>query len=311
MLKKIIRDINPFNNSDTDNKLLYTIKIILQYLFIYVVGLLVAEGIVITLHYILGYDVLNGEMMNIDTMLLFKYYGYIISIFVAIIFVKKVNKSNISELGFDKKVIDYFKGVLIAIISILVIIAILIGLGQVNFEGFNNNVDFKLLFLFFGGFIIQGAMEEILCRGFLMTKLNKKIGKHLAILISFIAFSFPHFSFFLGDGVLIGIIAIINLLLVTYLFSYLMLKYKNIYVCSAFHSIWNFLLFGIVGLNLSGTTNDFSLLNFNANKNFLMGGSYGIEASIVTTLILLILIIILNRNNSDNSVNQWSDKCIK
>ena len=100
MLKRIIRDINPFNNADTDNKLLYTIKIILQYLFIYVVGLLVAEGIVITLHYILGYDVLNGEMMNIDTMLLFKYYGYIISIFVAIIFVKKVNKSNISELGF-------------------------------------------------------------------------------------------------------------------------------------------------------------------------------------------------------------------
>ena len=295
MFKKIISTINPFNNEDTDNKLIYIIKIILQYLDIYIAGLLVAEGIVIALHYALGYDVLNGDMMNTDIMLLFKYYGYIISIFTAMIFVKKVKKASISELGFNKKLVDYFKGFLPAIISLLSIIVILMMLGQIHFEGFNKNIDFKLLFLFLGGFIIQGAMEETLCRGFLMTQLNKKVGKHLSILISFIAFSFPHFSSFLQDGALIGIVAIINLLLVTYVFSYLMLKYKNIYACSGFHSIWNFVLFGIIGLNLSGTTNNFSVLNFSTNKNFLMGGSYGIEASIVTTVILLILIIMLSR----------------
>ena len=297
MFKKIISGINPFNNKDTDNKLLYIVKVILQYLFIYIVGMLVAEGIVIGLHYALGYDVLNGEMMDENTMLLFKYYGYIISIFTAIIFVKKVKKLTIAELGFNKKVMDYFKGFLPAIISLAIIIGILMLLGQINFEGFNKTVDFKLLFLFLGGFIIQGAMEETLCRGFLMTQLNKEVGKHLSILISFIAFSFPHFSSFLEDGLLIGIVAIINLLLVTYVFSYLMLKYKNIYACSGFHSIWNFVLFGIIGLNLSGTTNNFSLLSFNANKNFLMGGSYGIEASFVTTVILSILIIILSKNS--------------
>lgn len=297
MLKKVMSGINPFDNKDTDNKLLYIIKVILQYLFIYIVGMLVAEGVVIGLHYVLGYDVLNGEMMDANTMLLFKYYGYIISIFTAMIFVKKINKSSISELGFNKKVIDYFKGFLPAIISLILIVGILMLLGQIHFEGFNKNVDIKLLFLFLGGFIIQGATEETLCIGFLMTQLNKKVGKHLSILISFIAFSFPHFSSFLEDGLLIGIVAIINLLLVTYVFSYLMLKYKNIYACSGFHSIWNFVLFGIIGLNLSGTTNNFSLLSFNANKNFLMGGSYGIEASFVTTVILSILIIILSKNS--------------
>lgn len=297
MVKKIISISNPFNNKDTDNKLLYITKVILQYLFIYIVGLLVAEGIVIGLHYALGYDVLNGEMMEENTMLLFKYYGYIISIFIAMIFVKKVNKSSIAELGFNKNVMDYFKGFVPAIISLVVIIGILMLLGQIKFEGFNKNVDFKLLFLFFGGFIIQGAMEEILCRGFLMTQLNKKVGRHLSILISFIAFSFPHFSSFLENEVLIGIIAIINLLLVTYVFSYLMLKYKNIYACSGFHSIWNFILFGIIGLNLSGTTNTFSLLSFNADGNFLTGGNYGIEASIITTVILLILIVVISRNS--------------
>lgn len=297
MFKKVVSIINPFNNTDTDDKLLYITKIILKYLFIYIVSILVAETIVIGLHYALGYDVLNGEMMDENTMLLFKYYGYIISIFTAMIFIKKVNKSSIDELGFNKKVIDYFKGFLPAIISLIIIIVILMLLGQIHFEGFNKNVNFKLLLLFLGGFIIQGAMEETLCRGFLMTQLNKKIGKHLSILISFIAFTFPHLSSFLEDGLLIGIVAIINLLLVTYVFSYLMLKYKNIYACSGFHSIWNFVLFGIIGLNLSGTTNNFSLLSFSADKNFLMGGSYGIEASIITTVILSILVIRLSKNS--------------
>lgn len=297
MFKEIAKAINPFSSVDTENKVLYTIKVILQCLLIYVVSILVAEGIVIGLHYALGYDVLNGEMMQENTMLLFKYYGYIITIITAIIFVKKINKSNISELGFSKKVTDYLKGSILAILSLAIILGILIILGQISFEGLNKGVDIKYVFLFFGGFIIQGTMEEVLCRGFLMNKLNKKIGMHLSILVSFIAFSFPHFSSFFGEGILIAIIAIINLLLVTYVFSYLMLKYKNIYACSGFHSIWNFILFGIIGLNLSGTTNEFSLLSFNANKNFLMGGSYGIEASIITTFILLILVLKLYKDD--------------
>ena len=297
MLKKYISTINPFNNTDTDNKLLYVIKVVLQYFCIYIAGMLIAELIVIGLHYVLGYDVLNGQMMEENTMLLFKYYGYIITIFTAMIFVKKVNKSNISKLGFDKKITDYFKGFLLAIISLIAIIGILMILGQISFEGINNNYNIKYILLFLGGFIIQGTMEETLCRGFLMMQLNKKVGKHLSIIISFIAFSFPHFSSFLQEGLLIGIVAIINLLLVTYVFSYLMIKYNNIYACSGFHSIWNFILFGIIGLNLSGTTSDFSLLSFSSNKNFLMGGNYGIEASIITTVILLILVIILGKSS--------------
>lgn len=61
MFINFINIINPFNNKDTDNNLLYVIKIILQYLFIYVIGILVAEGIIIVLHYILAYDVFNGR----------------------------------------------------------------------------------------------------------------------------------------------------------------------------------------------------------------------------------------------------------
>jgi membrane protease YdiL (CAAX protease family) len=175
MLKKIIKNINPFNNVDTDNKLLYIIKVILQFCCIYLIGILVAEAIVIGLHYALGYDVLNGDMMEENTMLLFKYYGYIITIFTAIIFIKKVDKSSIAELGFNKSIADYFKGFVIAVISLGIIVAILMMLGQINFEGFNKNINVKYIILFFGGFIIQGAMEEILCRGFLMTKLNKKL----------------------------------------------------------------------------------------------------------------------------------------
>lgn len=296
MLKNILKNINPFKNENVDNKILFLIKNVLKYFIIFISGLLIAEVIVIGFHYLLGYDPLNGKMMDYDTMLLFKYYGYIISIFTTVLFVKIFDKEKIKVLGFTNKVIDFFKGSLISIVCLFIIIGILLLSKQLNFGGINENVSYKMIILFLGGFIVQGTMEEVLCRGFLFKKLNKKFNVNLSILFSFFVFSFPHFSSLFESSFIIGIIGITNLLLVTYVFSYLMLKYKNIYACSGFHSTWNFILFSIIGLNLSGTTNNYSLLSFNHNNNFLMGETYGIEASIITSVILLSTVIIIKHD---------------
>lgn len=295
MIKQILKNINPFNNISVDSKILYIIKTCLKYFLIYFIGLVVAEVIIIGLHYLLGYDPLNGKIMNINNMLLFKYYGYIICIFVAIFFIKKIDKEDIKSLGFNNKIIDFFKGSTIALLCLIVIIIILTFIGQIKFMGINQNVKISMLFLFFFAFIIQGTMEEVLCRGFLFKRLNKKLNLNISIIFSFLFFSYPHFSSLFEDGYLIGMVGVLNLLLVTYVFSYFMIKFNNIYASSGFHSMWNFILFNIIGLNLSGTTNKLSLLSFETNKSFLTGKSYGIEASIITSIILLIIIVILKK----------------
>ena len=81
-----------------------------------------------------------------------------------------------------------------------------------------------------------------------------------------------------------------HIYLVTLIFVILTLKNKNIYGAIGFHFIWNFALFNIIGLNLSGLKTTNSLFKMEAINKFLTGYSYGIELSIVCTIILLVVL---------------------
>lgn len=99
-----------------------------------------------------------------------------------------------------------------------------------------------------------------------------------------------------GEEIIIGIltelkyaiIGTVNLYLISTIFSLLVLYRSNIWVSCGLHSIWNFILYGILGLTLSGNeivSN--GVLGFEiCSSNTLSGGLYGIEASIITTIIL-------------------------
>jgi len=60
------------------------------------------------------------------------------------------------------------------------------------------------------------------------------------------------------------------------------------------HSGWNYILFNILGLNLSGndelTAAVFDMRS--AGENILNGGKYGIEASAITAIVLAVFLII-------------------
>jgi hypothetical protein len=74
------------------------------------------------------------------------------------------------------------------------------------------------------------------------------------------------------------------------------------------HCLWNFLLYGVMGLSVSGSTgNENALLQFRVpTPNILNGGVYGMEAGIVTTAVLSITVAILtamsHKRRDDNGV---------
>nr|WP_242568332.1 CPBP family intramembrane glutamic endopeptidase [Clostridium botulinum] len=154
-----------------------------------------------------------------------------------------------------------------------------------------------LILAYLGGFIIQGAMEEIMCRGFLMNSLLYKIPTNIAILVSSLMFAFPHFSTLFQSNIIVVIVGIVNLLLFSTVVSLLMIKYNNIWVSCAVHSVWNFALAIIIGINLSGSNSASSVFKFNANENMklLSGGKYGIEAGLICTIVLILFVIVLGR----------------
>ena len=54
---------------------------------------------------------------------------------------------------------------LIAVVMLGAVIVIGIVTGEVTFTGINGHPDFAALLLHAAGFAVQGASEEILCRG--------------------------------------------------------------------------------------------------------------------------------------------------
>lgn len=291
----IINDLNPFSNKKVDNKIIYTLKILLSVFIVYFVSLIVAEGIIIGGSYLFGYNA-TDKQMPYDIMLICTFYGYLITILLFILFTKKVNKIELNKIGLDKNIKTFFKGILIGIVSLSLIIVPLLMCGAIKFNGINNNINWLFFLLYLFGYLIQSFMEELICRGYLLHRLKEKIPTLLAITISILFFSICHFDKMFADGLLIGIIGIINLLLISLIFVVITLKSKNIYGATGFHFIWNYALFNIIGLNLSGLEATNSIFQIEAVNKFLTGYSYGIESSFITTIILIIILLFTKKN---------------
>jgi len=294
-MKKIFKMVSPFNSNEDMLPIVFVIKKLLAFVFIFSLSMILAEGVVIIIHYLMGYNILQGEMLSIEMMTLMKYYGFLIFMVVAILYCKFIEKRSLKSMGFNGKISDYIKGILIGVFLLAISVGVILCTGNINYNGIFENINYPIIFAFLVAFIIQGAMEETLCRGFLMISLSKKISIPLAIFISSLVFALPHFSSLFSGEFIFNFIGVINLLLVSTIFSLLIVNGKNIWIACGMHSFWNFCLFNILGLNLSGANKKAAaIFKFSTNsENILNGGIYGIEASIITTVVLAVYTFIL------------------
>ena len=291
----IIKAINPFNGKDTNNKLLYIVKILLTTQVIYFITLLGAEALIIGISMIFGYNATDHQLPQ-NIIQIISFFGYIIPIIAFIVYTKKITKSKPERIGLDKNFKPFIKGTLIGITTLASTITILILFGAIKFEGLNSNINWSFIILFFFAFLSQSGMEEVICRGFIFHRLKEKVPLVFALAINVGFFMVGHITKMFDDGTLIGITGIINAVLIGLIFTILTIKDKNIYSAIGFHWIWNFALASIIGLNLSGNDATNSIFQMEVVNKFLTGYSYGIESSFITTIILIIILLLTKRN---------------
>ena len=294
-IKKLIKNISPFNNAQEMPVALYAVKKLLSFFLIFGIASIIGEAVSIGLLYAMGYDALNGDMPDYSVIMLFKFYGNIIFFAVTLIYCKRVEKRGIKSFGFNKKGFDYIIGSGLAVLLLAVIVGVCCVTGVFSFNGFNVNANAGYLGLLIGGFVIQSLTEEVMCRGFLLPSLNKKTNLPIAIFVSSTAFAVPHLMSVLEAEPHFAIVGVINLYLVSLVFSLLFMLRSNIYIVSGLHCVWNFIINGVMGLSASGgSSNPNALTSFSVNaENLLTGGVYGLEASVVTTVVLAVTTIIL------------------
>ena len=84
------------------------------------------------------------------------------------------------------------------------------------------------------------------------------------------------------------VLALLNLILFGIFESIYLLKTGNIWGISAIHSMWNFIQGNIYGFNVSGMAQSQSIFIFKiSNCEIFSGGTFGLEGSLLTTIVLL------------------------
>ncbi len=257
---------------------------IFSLLFIIISSLIIATIVQIILE-----KILNVSLYYMVMNLIFA----ILIILFSIIWVKYIEKVDIkSRLGLfeNNKIKSYLKGSILGFITLLIIIIFIVIFTKSTIGLSNIVVKPLILYLIF--FIFQGASEEFIIRGILLPLISKRYGIYAGVIISSSIFAILHLF---NPG--ITIVSVLNLFLAGIWFAYLYIYYQNIIIVCAIHSIWNYALNCIFGLQVSGIDLNASILNIsipNSANTLISGGKFGPEGSIFTTIVLAIFIIILH-----------------
>lgn len=227
-------------------------------------------------------------------------YATALTLILAYIFARKILKRNNLSLGLvdENKIKNYGKGILLGffLLSFVVLSLKFTGFAEIrkNPAGFNG----KLFLLFVPAWMIQGFEEEFLLRAILMNQMAAKGKISLAILANSLIFSILH----LGNAGF-SIMAFVNIFLVGMVFSLIFYLQDSIYMSGAAHSIWNMTMANIYGITVSGNKS-VGVTYFTTNlkgPDLISGGGFGVEGSLVTTIVLGILLIILSRKAKKKS----------
>lgn len=303
-MRQFLKNINPFNNQTEMPTALFIVKKFLAFWVCYIAGLFIAEGVIILLHFAFGKNMLVGDVFDAQTITLIMYYGYIVMASVALLYWKLIEKKPLSEMGLTKRFGNYFIGAILGVILLALSVAAIVLTGNIEYDGFFENAHIPMILLLIGGFIVQGATEEILCRGIVLHALKEKTSVWIAIAVSTILFIMPHWSSLFDDGTIYGVIGVANLILISIIFSLLTVGFKSIWAACGLHSFWNAILYSVLGLNLSGNDETVTAIfkMQSVGKNIWNGGQYGIEASVITTVVLALAaasIWYINRKKSE------------
>lgn len=204
---------------------------------------------------------------------------------LAIVYCRCIEKRSLNSMGIRKSnaFSHYIRGLFvgIALMSIIVGITAVSGITNISVV---SDIKIGVIMLFFAGFLVQGMSEEIIFRGYLMNSIGGKHSTITALIVSSLAFAFAHI---LNPG--LSILAFINLTIFAVFAGLYIICFDDIWGACAIHSIWNFTQGNVFGIRVSGSGSTDSILSTTASTShaWLSGGDFGIEGSIITTIVLL------------------------
>ncbi len=182
----------------------------------------------------------------------------------------------------------------------LCVLAVLL-LGGAKFEGINQGT-LGLVLIMLPFVVFQSFGEEVMYRGYFLVNSTVKFPLWPAVIVNGLLFAAGH----LQNAGSASFLAVLNLTLVGVLFSVLTIRRGSIWAACTLHGFWNYTQGFLYGLPVSGTeSGSGTLLQFSLadGKPLLTGGVFGIEASLITTIVealVIFAILWLTRQKAPN-----------
>ena len=225
--------------------------------------------------------------------LYYELFSFVFILLLFIFWVKVIEKNSLSSLGFVKR--NWLKYLVWGILMSLVQMGVIALIYQVSGIGsfVLNELSLEPLLFILGLFpfwLLQGGTEEVATRGWLLTRIASRANLPLAIAISSSLFGFLH----LGNAG-VTFLSVLNIILDGFLAGLLFIYTDSIWLVVAQHGTWNYVQGNLLGFQVSGTGADASIFSFTmgSGPDWLTGGEFGAEGSIITTLVLLVSLVVV------------------
>ena len=238
---------------------------------------------------------LNGEAIDFAIRRLLLPCGFSILAFFG--WVRFIERRPIYTMGFKKE--NFFKKYIRGFVIGFSMLSLCVGIFSVfrgvtidysnsSIKGFSALSGILIVLI---GWIVQGASEEIMVRGWLMPVIGVRYNAFLGIFVSSIIFGALHLG---NDN--IGVLPVINLVLFGVFAALYVIWEGGLWGICAVHTAWNWTQGNIFGFEVSGIIPAGGILidlDPIKGKDLITGGTFGVEGGLACSAVLLIGIIIL------------------
>jgi membrane protease YdiL (CAAX protease family) len=194
------------------------------------------------------------------------------------VYVRRIEKRALSELGRTHAGRELGTGLLVGSLLLVATIGTVAALG---FYGVSGRNDWTAVLTPLAPLILVVVLEELLFRGVLFRIVEQSLGSWIALSLSAVLFGVAHLS---NAGV--TFLAVGNTAVAGVLFAAAFMATRRLWLPLGIHFAWNFLLDAVFSVPVSGHPSSGLLRSTLAGPDWLTGGAYGVEASVIAFAVI-------------------------
>ena len=194
------------------------------------------------------------------------------------LYVRLIEKRAVSELSRSGALRELGAGLLVGASLLAATMGILAALGVYQVTGSDR---WTVVIVPIAELILVGFLEEILFRGILFRIVEESLGSWIALALSAILFALAHLPNANVTLLAVGVTAVAGAF-----FSAAYMVTRRLWLCTGIHIAWNFAQGEIFSVTVSGHQSKGLLQGKLVGAEWLSGGAYGAEASVITLVVI-------------------------